>query len=152
MSNRWTIKQINETDDLTFAMCILSERREMLNQEAPLAKKLRSAYHTLDSLRNRRSIMAEKKAAMTKEIISDWECSITSDWECSECEVSVGEGDTYCPNCGARFINEPFVYATKKSTISREVNLNRKCSACEARVNDSDTYCSNCGAKFVDAK
>lgn len=48
---RWTIKQINETDDLTFAMCIMSERREMLNQEAPLAKKLRSAYHTIDHLR-----------------------------------------------------------------------------------------------------
>lgn len=48
---RWTIKALQETDDITFAMCILSERREGLNQEAPLAKKLQSAYHTLDNLR-----------------------------------------------------------------------------------------------------
>jgi len=32
-------------------MCILSERREMLNQNAPLAKKIASAYHTLDEIR-----------------------------------------------------------------------------------------------------
>lgn len=49
--SRWTIKQLNEMDDLTFAMCILSERREMLNQNAPLAKKLASAYHMLDDVR-----------------------------------------------------------------------------------------------------
>ena len=49
--NRWTIKELENIEDITFAMCILSERREMLNQEAPLAKKLRSAYHTLDKVR-----------------------------------------------------------------------------------------------------
>jgi hypothetical protein len=52
MSNRWTITQLEEIDDLTFAMCILSERREMLNQEAPLAKKLRRAFHTIEELRD----------------------------------------------------------------------------------------------------
>jgi hypothetical protein len=38
---RWTIKQINETDDLTFAMCILSERRETLDQENQLVEALK---------------------------------------------------------------------------------------------------------------
>ncbi len=52
MSNRWTVKELNEADDLTFAMCILSERRGLLNQEAPLAKKLHQAYHTLEELRD----------------------------------------------------------------------------------------------------
>ena len=33
-------------------MCILSERCETLNQNAPLAKKLRSAYHELRELRD----------------------------------------------------------------------------------------------------
>jgi hypothetical protein len=33
-------------------MCILSERRGLLNQEAPLAKKLHQAYHTLEELRD----------------------------------------------------------------------------------------------------
>jgi len=50
--NRWAIKELGEMDDLTFAMCILSERREKLNQEAPLAKKLASAHRTLESLRD----------------------------------------------------------------------------------------------------
>jgi hypothetical protein len=49
---RWTIKELAKTDDITFAMCILSERREALNQEAPLAKKLKSAYCTLRDLRD----------------------------------------------------------------------------------------------------
>jgi len=59
--NRWTIKELKDTDDITFAMCILSERREGLNQEAPLAKKLRSAYHTLDELKNRQETLGEKE-------------------------------------------------------------------------------------------
>lgn len=58
---RWTIKALKETDDITFAMCILSERREGLHQEAPLAKKLRSAYHTLDDLRQRPQADSSKK-------------------------------------------------------------------------------------------
>jgi len=51
MNKRWTIPELQELDDITFAMCILSERQETLNQEVPLAKKLRSAYHTLDDIR-----------------------------------------------------------------------------------------------------
>ncbi len=52
MSKRWTAKQLNETDDLTFAMCVLSERRELLNQESPLAKKLQRVYRVLEELRD----------------------------------------------------------------------------------------------------
>jgi hypothetical protein len=48
---RWTIKQLKETDDITFAMSILSERLGGLNVNAPLAKKLQSARSTLDNLR-----------------------------------------------------------------------------------------------------
>ena len=51
ITGRWTIKELNEMDDITFAMCILSERREKLNQEAPLAKKLKKAYNTLNDVR-----------------------------------------------------------------------------------------------------
>ena len=61
--NRWTIKELKETDDITFAMCILSERRENLNQEAPLAKKLRSAYHTLNSMKEARNKIPRKTCA-----------------------------------------------------------------------------------------
>lgn len=52
MNNRWTIEELKRTDDLMFAMCILSERREKLNQEAPLAKKIAKAYHTLSAMRS----------------------------------------------------------------------------------------------------
>lgn len=52
--NRWTMKELEKTDNITFAMCILSERRSLLNQEAPLAKKLQSAYHTLEELRSQK--------------------------------------------------------------------------------------------------
>jgi len=46
------MEQLKEVDALTFAMCILSERRSGLNQEAPMAKKLVSVYKTLEELRD----------------------------------------------------------------------------------------------------
>ena len=52
MSSRWTMKELRETDALTFAMCILSERREELSQNAPLAKRLKEVYHILGALRD----------------------------------------------------------------------------------------------------
>jgi hypothetical protein len=52
MKNRWTIKELNGLDIFTFAMCILSERRATLNQEAPLAKKLKCAHDRLEELRD----------------------------------------------------------------------------------------------------
>lgn len=47
----WTNKKLTETDDLTFAMSILSERCNKLNPEAPIAKKLAGTRNTLDKLR-----------------------------------------------------------------------------------------------------
>ena len=38
--SRWTIKQLNEADNLTFAMSILSERGKDLNPHTPLSQKL----------------------------------------------------------------------------------------------------------------
>ncbi len=52
MQNRWSKKQIEETDDFTFALIILSERRERLNQESLLAEKIFSAFKTLTELRD----------------------------------------------------------------------------------------------------
>jgi len=52
MMSKWTINELNEMDDFTFAVCILSERKESLNQEAPLAKKLAGAYRALEGLRD----------------------------------------------------------------------------------------------------
>ncbi len=50
--NRWTIPQLSEVDNLTFAMCILSERAAGLNPEAPLARKIHEARKVLEALRD----------------------------------------------------------------------------------------------------
>ena len=56
--SRWTIKELNETDDITFAMSILAERRNALsNLEAPLAIKLNRAHNTLDRIRGGTPLM-----------------------------------------------------------------------------------------------
>jgi len=49
--SKWTIENIKETGDITFAMCILSERMNNLNPYSPLAEKLKSALHTLEEIR-----------------------------------------------------------------------------------------------------
>ena len=49
--HRWTIQELAGVDDITFAMCILSEREAGLNPYAPLSQKLKRARHTLDGLR-----------------------------------------------------------------------------------------------------
>jgi hypothetical protein len=38
-------------DDISFAQCILSERRNKLNPHTPLAEKLKKATRTLDKLK-----------------------------------------------------------------------------------------------------
>ena len=49
--NKWTINELNKTDDITFAMSILSERRAELNPNAPLAQKIVSTLITLEKIR-----------------------------------------------------------------------------------------------------
>ena len=49
--NKWTIKALKETDDITFAMCILSERRKSLNPNAPFAQKLANTIQLLEKIR-----------------------------------------------------------------------------------------------------
>jgi len=51
---RWTMKELGEVDDITFAMCVLAERGENLNRYTPLTQKIRSAYRTLEQLRDGR--------------------------------------------------------------------------------------------------
>ena len=49
--NKWTIKRLNETDDITFAMCILSERQAGLNSNAPLSQKIAKTLIMLEKIR-----------------------------------------------------------------------------------------------------
>ncbi len=87
MNNRWTIEELKRTDDLMFAMCILSERREKLNQEAPLAKKIAKAYHTLSAIRSNPVVLC---------------CDFDRESAKCKCEPSpfyglLVENDDYCP-------------------------------------------------------
>ena len=49
--NKWMINELNKTDDITFTMSILSERRAELNPNAPLAQKITAALITLEKIR-----------------------------------------------------------------------------------------------------
>ncbi|MDR1020168.1 MAG: hypothetical protein LBL73_05370 [Synergistaceae bacterium] len=50
--NRLTVKQLNDMDNLTFAICILSDRLNKLNRYAPLAQKIQKALRELEGLRD----------------------------------------------------------------------------------------------------
>ncbi len=52
MTNDWTIKRLNNTSDIDFAISILNERRNKLtNPYAPLSSKIARAIATLERLR-----------------------------------------------------------------------------------------------------
>ena len=49
--DRWTMRELKETDDITFAICILNERRRGLTPYSPLGMKLSEAAHTLSEIK-----------------------------------------------------------------------------------------------------
>jgi hypothetical protein len=46
--DRWTMKDLNNTDDLTFAECVLNERARTINPYSPLAEKIKKTIATLE--------------------------------------------------------------------------------------------------------
>lgn len=50
--NKWTTKKLDETDDLTFAICILSEWRAFLSPYSPLAEKLNNTLREIEKVRD----------------------------------------------------------------------------------------------------
>lgn len=62
--DRWTLQQLKDTDDLTFAIAILDERQKYLSQYSPLKKKLQEAMFTLDQIRKERDRYLAKVAEM----------------------------------------------------------------------------------------
>lgn len=49
--DRWTQEELKNTDDLSFAIQILYERRKGLNPYAPLYQKISQAVSSLDMIR-----------------------------------------------------------------------------------------------------
>ena len=62
--DRWTLQQLKNTDDLTFAIAILDERQKYLSQYSPLKKKLQEAMFTIDQIRKERDRYLTKVAEM----------------------------------------------------------------------------------------
>lgn len=50
--DRWTMQELKETDDITFAICILDERRKGLTPYSPLGMKLKEAAITLSRIKD----------------------------------------------------------------------------------------------------
>lgn len=51
---RWTMEQLEQADDIDFAICILNERRGRLTPHFPLSEKLSEAARTLDNIKKER--------------------------------------------------------------------------------------------------
>ena len=49
--DRWTQDELNNTDNLLFAVSILNERRNKLNPYSPLATKLAAAAREIEEIR-----------------------------------------------------------------------------------------------------
>ena len=49
--DRWTQEELERTDDLSFAIAILNERRNKLNPYSPLSMKLATAAKTIEEIR-----------------------------------------------------------------------------------------------------
>jgi len=45
---KWTIEKLDDTDDYSFAICILNERANKLHPNAPLAEKIKRTVRTLE--------------------------------------------------------------------------------------------------------
>lgn len=50
-ADRWTMDELKNTDDLTFSISILSQRRNSLNPYSPLSMKLNKAISTLENIK-----------------------------------------------------------------------------------------------------
>ena len=67
--DRWTIKQLNNMDDLTFAAAILNERQNKVSFYSPLGIKLASAARTLldlAALKRPQALVVEVPEGMTQ--------------------------------------------------------------------------------------
>lgn len=65
--DRWTMRELKETDDITFAICILNERRRTLTPYSPLGMKLAEAAHTLANIKAEKDSYLARISAADKQ-------------------------------------------------------------------------------------
>ncbi len=71
--NRWTQNELNNTDDLSFAIKILYERRKGLNPYSPLYNKISHAVRTL-------TMIQEEKEKFIAKIVQDAVDAVNFEW------------------------------------------------------------------------
>ncbi len=75
---RWTMKELAQTDDITFAMSVLSEKLAGLATYTPMAQKLAQARNTLDTLRGGQPITPGKELEkITRRKLIGWSVMAT---------------------------------------------------------------------------
>ena len=71
--DRWTVKKLNNTGDIDFAIGILNERKIKLNPFSPLGSKISSAVTTLEKLKNEQGTGAKKpEISVRRRVILDF--------------------------------------------------------------------------------
>lgn len=63
--DRWTMEELQRTDNIDFAISILNERRAKLTPYSPLGMKLAEAAHTLAEIKQERDRYMERVAEIT---------------------------------------------------------------------------------------
>lgn len=76
--DRWTIEELQNTDDITFAISILNQRLNNLNPFSPLSMKLNHAIKTLEMIKEEKDKYIARIAEATDDItdLSDAEPEI----------------------------------------------------------------------------
>ena len=64
---RWTLEELERTDDLTFAAAILNQRRRTLVRYSPLALKLQQAESTINEIVEEKERFIGRVAAIMKD-------------------------------------------------------------------------------------
>lgn len=82
--DRWTMQELKETDDITFAILILQERGRYLSPYSPLRMKLAAAAHTLSKIREEKDSFFARVAATGGESRQYMEDYVADLSECDE--------------------------------------------------------------------
>lgn len=69
--DRWTMDELERTDDLTFAICILDERRSRLNRYSPLSMKIQAAQQTLRRIKEAQDRFIQEICPLTDKEIGE---------------------------------------------------------------------------------
>lgn len=100
---RWTMEELENTDDISFAISILSQRRNGLNPYSPLSMKLAQTIATLENIK-------DEKDRYLRRICGIEDTETETEDETNERDYSNVAGDHLygpaAPNCRHAF--EPY--------------------------------------------